>query len=152
MFVHHFYFYNYIVLFRHYHTNIVREGKDERQIDRPKAVLVSMRKDQTHRKIKMRLLHKLIGIDVLASGYGNQRNGERDWFNGYHVYVSKQEVISRIKNARPKSCFCTSETMCEVHVAFSDGQRNTTVSYLTMTYDTTRETMQDTGVFLLICP
>lgn len=129
------------------HHKILREAKDENGIHNPKSVLVAMRKDQTYRETKLRLLHKLFGIKVLSDNYDNTPDGERDWYIGYHVYESKSEVISRETNGKSISCFCTNNEKGEVHVAFYDGEeRNVTISYLTFAYNTTRCVVQDTGV------
>ena len=71
-----------------------REGRHERHIDRPKDVLVSMRKDQTYRETKMRLLQKLGGLELLVEVLDEldedvQTSGTRDWFDGFHRYKSK---------------------------------------------------------------
>ena len=129
------------------HRTILREAKDENGIHNPKAVLVAMRKDQNYRETKLRLLHKLFGIKVLCANYDNTPDGERDWYIGYHVYESKLEVISRVRDRKSISCFCTNNEKGEVHVAFYDGEeRNVTISYLTFAYNTTRCVVQDTGV------
>ena len=51
------------------HHTILREAKDENGIHNPKSVLVAMRKDQTYRETKLRLIHKLFGIKVLSAKY-----------------------------------------------------------------------------------
>ena len=73
-----------------------REGRHERQIDRPKDVLVSMRKDQTYRETKMRLLQKLAGLELLVEVLDEldedvQTSGTRDWFDGFHRYTSQKK-------------------------------------------------------------
>ena len=129
------------------HRTILREAKDENGIHNPKAVLVSMRKDQTYRQTKMRLLHKLFGIKFLCAQDNNTPDGERDWYIGYHVYQSKLEVFDRVRVGKSISCFCTNNEEGEVHVAFYDGKGgNTTISYLTFLYNTTRCVVEDTGV------
>ena len=60
------------------HRTILREAKDENGIHNPKAVLLSMRKDQTYRQTKMRLLHKLFDIKFLCAQDNNTPDGERD--------------------------------------------------------------------------
>jgi hypothetical protein len=126
-----------------------REAKDERQIDRPKDVLVSMRKDQQYRETKMRLLQKLHGIELLASSYKG-KSDERHWFKGYHVYKSRAQVIDRLQERKPLSCFCLGNESPQVHVAFcEEEQRGKTVSYFTLNYDTTTF-QEETGV--QFCP
>lgn len=149
-----------------------REGKDERQIGPIKNVLVAMRKDQTYRETKLRLLHKLVGLDMLERGYSEEPDeewGDDDWGikeeldeharnngyardTGYHVYSSKDEVIKRIVNGQAISCFVIrgdgDREAQEVYVAFSDGDKRSsgTISYLTVLYDTSELHMQESGV------
>jgi hypothetical protein len=126
-----------------------REAKDERQIDRPKDVLVSMRKDQQYRETKMRLLHKLHGIELLATSYKDESD-ERHWFKGYHVYRTRAEVVERFQRREPLSCFSLNNETDKVHVAFTEGEkRGKTISYLTVNYDTTTF-KEETGV--QFCP
>lgn len=130
---------------QHLPIHLVREGRDERQIGGPKAVLDSMRKTQTFRESKMMLLHKCNGLDLLDGRIN--ANGTRHWFQGFHVYPNMRDVLRRIVRGDPISCFSTSETETEVHVAFTEGEhRSTTVSYMTLSYDTTRNFAMDTGV------
>ena len=97
----------------------------------------------------MRLLHKLIGIDFLVS------KERRQWYTkGYHVFDSKQEVMDRIREGKPLSCFCLQNTQGKVHVAFkaSQGEENlgtNLVRYLTLEYNKNNnmtDIHEDTGV------
>lgn len=124
---------------------MLREAKDEKGgiggKNGIKALLVSMRKDQQWRETKMRLLHKLVGLDFLGRNYSEQNKTERHWFKGYHVYGSRKEVETRFKRGRPISCFCmgTDAGVRTVHVAFKDKEtrssnttnQTATISYLT---------------------
>lgn len=149
---------------------VYREGRDEMGIQGVKKVMVSMRRDQQYRKAKLRLIHKIKGLEFVRDGYKSwderpdfwgeesdaeesddldeeSDNGETDissydngdWFKGYHVYRSRQEVMNRLQQGKPLSCFCLDgdKDSKEVHVAFTQGEkRNVTVSYLTLMYDT----------------
>jgi hypothetical protein len=93
-----------------YFVSYYREGRNERQIDRPKDVLVSMRKDQTYRETKMRLLQKLAGLELLAEVLDEldedvQTSGTRDWFDGIHRYTSKKAIVENFVKGTPISCF-----------------------------------------------
>ena len=78
------------------------------------------------------MLHKLFGIKVLCVNYDSTPDGEKDWYIGCHVYKSKLEVISRVRDRKSISCFCTNNEKGEVHGAFYDHEeRNVTISYLT---------------------
>jgi hypothetical protein len=126
-----------------------REGKDERQINPVKKVLISMRRTFTYRETKLRLIHKLKGLDLIADSFDkvfDKSASERHWFKGYHVFSSRQEVIDRLQMGKPLSCFTLQGSSAEVHVAFSEGeQEGSTISYLTLEYDTTRSIIE-TGV------
>ena len=99
----------------------------------------------------MRLLHRLEWIERLSTAYESGNTMERQWFKGYHVYQSKEEVITRFRGQRPLSCFSENDDGM-VHVAFNvPGQirrqeDDHEVSYLTIRYDTKRNAHQDTGV------
>lgn len=128
-----------------------------------------------YRKAKLRLIHKLKGLQFVEDGYKRRGEGpdcwgeesdhieegddwetdqhdasddgddKRDWFKGYHVYGSRKEVMDRLQQGKPLSCFCLDgdKDSKEVHVAFTEGEkRNVTVSYLTLTYDTARSRIE----------
>ena len=118
------------------------EGRNERMIEGPKQVLVSMRKDQGYRLTKMRLLHKLVGLEWLALAY-HRAGADRDWFKGYHIYNTQYEVLDRFQSGRPLSCFSKEEGSSRVHVAYTDGSG---VSYITFKYETTSYYKEETGV------
>ena len=62
-----------------------------------------------------------------------------------------EDVLTRLQTGKPMSCFRTSNSETnEVHVAFTDGEeRHSTVSYVTLIYDTSLA-VQETGVHF--CP
>ena len=97
----------------------------------------------------MSLLHKFKGIELVSDSFdrldGNSpAEGQR--FKGYHVFSSRKEVVKRVMQGKPLSCFCLEHNKAEVHVAFTeDEKRSSTISYLTFTYDTTCNTVE-TGV------
>ena len=120
------------------------EGRNERMIEGPKQVLVSMRKDQGYRLTKMRLLHKLVGLEWLGLAF-RRAGADRDWFKGYHIYNTQYEVLDRFLSGRPLSCFSKDAGSSRVHVAYSDGSRHG-VCYMTFEYKTTSYYKQETGV------
>jgi len=122
-----------------------REGRDEREIDRPKDVLVSMRKDQSYREGKLRLIHKLTGIEFLAMGYDSDIDKKRNWFKGYHVFRNLNDVKERMETGKAISCFSTCEGL---HIAFHHGEApdSGVVSYVTVEYDVTDFHIQEAGV------
>jgi hypothetical protein len=122
-----------------------REGKDERQIDRPKDVLVSYRKNQQYREQKLTLIHKLYGIESLSSNLMGSQKGPRNWFRGYHRYESINDITSRFFGGKTLSCFRTSTDVDEVHIAFLSGNRDAT-KYLTLKYDVNSIHVQEAGV------
>ena len=108
-----------------------------------------MQKDQQYKETKMRLLHKLKGLDLVADSFDRLDGispAERHWFKGYHVFSSRAEVLQRFEQGKPLSCFCLDRNTAEVHVAFTEDEtRGSTISYLTFTYDTTNNIVE-TGV------
>ena len=93
--------------------NSIREARNERQIDRPKEMLVAMRKTLEYRMGKMKNLHKLIGIDFI--NYNFDEREFRDWFVGFHTFTYNN-VIQRRENSRPLSFF-TLDGCDEFHIA-----------------------------------
>ena len=108
-----------------------------------------MQKDQQYKETKMRLLHKLKGLELVSDSFDRldgKSPEERRRYKGYHVFGSRTEVVQRFIQGKPLSCFCLDCNKAEVHVAFTeDEKRSSTISYLTFTYDTTRNTVE-TGV------
>lgn len=127
------------------HFYFFREGKDERQIDRPKDVLVSYRKNQQYREQKLTLLHRLYGIESLSSNLMGYQKGQRNWFRGYHRYESTNDIVSRFIEGKTLSCFRTSTDGDEVHIAFYSGVRDV-IAYLTLEYDVSSMHVQEAGV------
>ena len=76
-----------------------------------------MRKCQLYREGKIRLLHKLSGMDFLHKEYDNV-HAPRDRYNGYHVFSNKSAVEKRFLKGEPLSCFRLDGTFNIVHVAF----------------------------------
>ena len=69
-----------------------REARDENSIQDPKSILWAMRKCQMYREGKIRLLHKLTGMEFTWS----------DWYKGYHVFQISQK--SRIDIDQENHC------------------------------------------------
>ena len=109
-------------------------------------------KSQSYRETKMRLLHRLEWIDRLSQAYDNGNKKERQWFKGYHVYKSKEEVIERFEKRKLLSCFCKKNEGSTVQVAFQVAGQNrrwgddNVVHYLRIQYDTASNAYHDTGV------
>ena len=125
-----------------------REAKEENGIRDPKSILWAMRKDCAYFESKLRMLHKLKGLNSLSDQV-NDRGSARDWFKGYHTFSTKKSVLDRFYQGRPLSCFCLDGSRHEVHVAvllnhlsFSDcsktkqDKKDYDIAYLTFSYDT----------------
>ena len=54
-----------------------------------------MRKCQLYREGKIRLLHKLTGMEFLNREYVSVFT-RPDWYKGYHVFQNKSEVEDRL--------------------------------------------------------
>lgn len=112
-----------------------REAKDERQIGQAKQVLVAMRKSQSYRNTKLRLIHKRSGMKWLEQdGFhiSPDCQGENR-FRGYTVYSSAHSVMDLLSSGKPVSCFSLDGDHQSVHIAFKEKEtRDVTVSYLTL--------------------
>jgi hypothetical protein len=76
-----------------------------------------MQKCQLYNEGKIRLLHKLTGMEFLNEEYADV-HGRRDRYKGYDVFPNKSAVENRFLNGEPSSCFCLDGRFNEVHVAF----------------------------------
>ena len=124
-----------------------REAKDERQIGQAKDVLVAMRKSQSYRNTKLRLIHKRSGMKWLEQdGFGMCPKGQgENRFSGYKEYSSLEEVRDLLSRGKPISCFSLDNDHKRVHVAFRQQETNRlTVSYLSLKCNLSR-TVQNTG-------
>jgi hypothetical protein len=101
--------------------NTCREARDENSIQHPKSILWAMRKCQMYHEGKIRLLHKLTGMEFLNREYASVFT-RPDWYKGYHVFEKKSEVKVRFRSGEPLSCFCLDGDCNEVHVAFTRGE------------------------------
>ena len=120
------------------------EAKDEKQGVNPiKDVLVSFRRTDGYRKARLDLLHRLYVVDALERAFSCDTGPRREWFSGYYVYNSPQEVATKFKEALPISTFCIDGSNA-VHVAVRGAR--TELRYLSITYDTSDCFRQDTGV------
>lgn len=95
-----------------------REGRNEHQIGQVKDVLVSMRRTQSYRETKMRLLHKLAGMEWLSDAFADEGCGPRDWFRGSFRYESWKEVLGRYMSGRPISCAASNANSRHFHICF----------------------------------
>ena len=132
-----------------------REAKDERQIGQAKQVLVAMRKSQSYRNTKLRLIHKRSGMKWLEQdGFhiSPDCQGENR-FRGYTVYSSAHSVMDLLSSGKPVSCFSLDGDHQSVHIAFKEKEtRDVTVSYLTLKSKLVR-IVQNTGThFCHSCP
>lgn len=124
---------------------IDREGRNERQIDRVKDILISMRKDQTYRETKMRLAQKLTGLEWVRDAFPVKNTAHRDWFKGVHQYESMQSVLDRFTVGKPISCGASKANQNRFFIAFCCGDWDQ-LSYLTVTPQTHKMFTQETGV------
>ena len=88
-------------------------------IQQPKKVLVSMRRTETYRTNKLRLLHKLLGMRNLARHYDGERIlSERLWYTGYYVYSNEKQVMDHFSEGKPLCCTifpANKDEMCVAH-------------------------------------
>ncbi len=76
-----------------------------------------MQKCQLYCEGKIRLLHKLTGMEFLNEEYEDV-HAWRDRYKGYHVFPNKSAVENRFLKGEPLSCFHLDGSCNEVHVAF----------------------------------
>jgi hypothetical protein len=88
-----------------------------------------MRKTQSYRETKMRLLQKLTGIDWVEASFNYKEEGEREWFKGIYRYPKVDDVFKRYLRGEPISCFRMKEDS-SCHVAMYSGDTKT-IRYLT---------------------
>ena len=88
-------------------------------IQQPKKVLVSMRRTETYRTNKLRLLHKLLGMRNLARHYDGERiSSDRLWYTGYYVYSNEKQVMDHFSEGKPLCCTifpANKDEMCVAH-------------------------------------
>ena len=61
-----------------------------------------MRRTETYRTNKLRLLHKLLGMRNLARHYDGERSSsERLWYTGYYVYSNEKQVMNLFSKGKP---------------------------------------------------
>ena len=88
-------------------------------IQQPKKVLVSMRRTETYRTNKLRLLHKLLGMRNLARHFDGERiSSERLWYTGYYVYSNEKQVMDLFSEGKPLCCTifpANKDEMCVAH-------------------------------------
>ena len=76
-----------------------------------------MQKCQLYHEGKIRLLHKLTGMEFLNEEYEDV-HARLDRYKGYHVFPNKSLVEDRFQKGKPLSCFCLDGRCNEVYVAF----------------------------------
>ena len=99
-------------------------------IGRPKLILIAMRKTQSYRETKMRLLQKLTGVDFLSFTFDGGKV-QRDWFSGINKYHDLQEIVNDYVSGSPLSCFSGNNEDGLFYICFFSGS-NATISYLTL--------------------
>ena len=109
---------------------------------------MSMRTDQQYRETKMRLLHKLLGIEWLRDvfdGIDCADRDSRDWFKGYFQYSDLNAILDRIAQGRPISCVASKENGRHFHVAFCSTSEGS-LSYVTLVCQPATKFVEETGV------
>ncbi len=127
-------------LIQHY-----REGRNERQIDRPKDILVSMRRTQSYRQTKMLLLQKLSGIELLGSACLDKNLPPREWFKGIHRYQSMDEILKRFVSGKPIACAASKDCKETFHICYFADDCDL-ISYISAKSQTSNLHARETGV------
>ncbi len=84
--------------------NTCGEARDKNSIQDPKLILWAMRKGQMYREGKIRLLHKLTGMEFLNREYVSVFTPP-DRYIGYHVFQNKSKVKDRFRSGEPCPAF-----------------------------------------------
>ena len=100
------------------HLLFHREGRNEQQIGHVKDVMVSMRRTQSFRETKLRLLHKLAGIEWLSDLFTDDEPSARDWFKGSFRYESWKEILGRYASGQPISCAASVDNDRHFHICY----------------------------------
>ena len=109
---------------------------------------MSMRTDQQYRETKMRLLHKLLGIEWLRDvfdGIDYADRDSRDWFKGYFQYSDLNAILDQIAQGRPISCVASKENGRHFHVAFCSTSEGS-LRYVTLVCQPATRFVEQTGV------
>ena len=108
-----------------------------------------MQKSQLYCKGKVKLLHKLAGMEILNKDYGYVHT-QHDRYKGYHSFPKKSAVEDRFQSGKPLSSFCLVSSSCnEVHVAFTTDkpeQKGDKVKFLTFCYHTSQMDTHEIGM------
>lgn len=107
-----------------------------------------MRKDQQYRETKMRLLHKLLGLEWLRGAFDAIDCPDcksRDWFKGYFQYNDLKTILDRIAQGKPISCASSKTNESHFYVAFCSSSQGT-LSYVTLVCQSTTRVEEEMGV------
>ena len=81
-----------------------------------------MRRTETYRTNKLRLLHKLLGMRNLARHYDGERSlSERLWYTGYYVYSNEKQVMNLFSKGKPLCCTIFPANANQICVAHYSG-------------------------------
>jgi len=83
--------------------------------------MVSMRRTQSFRETKLRLLHKLAGIEWLSDLFTDDEPSARDWFKGSFRYESWKEILGRYASGQPISCAASVDNDRHFHICYYAG-------------------------------
>lgn len=107
-----------------------------------------MRRDQQYRETKMRLLHKLLGMEWLRDAFDGVDRADRksrDWFKGYFKYKELETITDRIAQGQPISCAASKTNKHHFYVAFN-AETEGYLSYITLVCQPTTKFVEEMGV------
>jgi len=107
------------------------EGRNEEQIGQVKEVMVSMRRTQSFRETKMRLLHKLAGVEWLSVLFADDEHNVREWFKGSFRFESWKDILARYASGQPLSCAASTENDRHFHICYYAGDYEL-INYVTV--------------------
>ena len=138
-------FSSYLRSFEH----LQREARDENGIRKPKSALHKMQSAVQYFMTKLRGLHKKSRFHSLKSAFTRSGETDYDWYRGYYVFPSKDEILRRFNSGEPLSCFVLDNNYQRMHVAYNAegnlrGSGN--MSYITFGYSTSTLHVKEIGV------
>lgn len=104
-----------------------------------------MRKDQKYRETKMRLLHKLLGIEWLDDAFDDEENNPRNWFKGHFKYEDLNKITDRLVEGRPISCAVSKDDDTQFFVSFCSGSQES-IKYVTLAFQPSTNFEEEMGV------
>jgi hypothetical protein len=110
-----------------------------------KKVTKRMRKSQSYLQSILRRLHRVMGFSTLRLDFSDKEQTVKDWFRGYFIFPSQNDVSRRFTAGKPLSCFTLDGRPDCVFVAVKTHNRDT-ISCLPINYEPARVAKIEAGI------